>query len=134
SASISGPGMRLGLSLPAEGLALAGLTVLARMAEDLGYSDAWSFEVNGYDAFSPLAAVAAVTSEMRLGTAIVPVYTRPAGLIAMQATTLAELAPGRFVLGLGSSTPVVVEGWFGVPFRRPLTRTREMIVAVRARL
>src|SRR5437763_9634121 len=126
--------MRLGVSLPAEGLPLAELPPLARRAEALGYTDAWSFEVNGYDAFSPLAAAAAVTDEMRLGTAIVPVYTRPAGLIAMQAATLAGLAPGRFVLGLGASTPTVVESWLGVPFKLPLTRTRATLVAVRALL
>ena len=86
--------MRLGVSLPAEGLPLAELPPLARRAEALGYTDAWSFEVNGYDAFSPLAAAAAVTDEMRLGTAIVPVYTRPAGLIAMQAScSLARTTP-----------------------------------------
>jgi alkanesulfonate monooxygenase SsuD/methylene tetrahydromethanopterin reductase-like flavin-dependent oxidoreductase (luciferase family) len=71
---------------------------------------------------------------MRIGTAIVPVFTRPPGLIAMQAAALAELAPGRFVLGLGSSTPVVIESWMGVPFQRPLTRTRDAVVAVRALL
>ena len=126
--------MRLGLSLPAEGMPLAELPALARRAEELGYTDAWSFEVNGYDAFSPLAAAAAVTERIRLGTAIVPVYTRPAGLIAMQAAALAGLAPGRFVLGLGASTPTVVESWLGVRFARPLTRTRAAVVAVRALL
>jgi probable F420-dependent oxidoreductase len=126
--------VRLGVSLPAEGLSLAELPALARRAEELGYTDAWSFEVNGYDAFSPLAAAAAVTQRMRLGTAIVPVYTRPAGLIAMHAAALAGLAPGRFVLGLGASTPTVVETWLGVPFKLPLTRTRETLTAVRALL
>jgi probable F420-dependent oxidoreductase len=115
-------------------LPLAELPALARRAEQLGYTDAWSFEVNGYDGFSPLAATAAVTERMRLGTAIVPVYTRPPGLIAMQAAALAALAPGRFVLGLGASTPTVVESWLGVPFQRPLTRTTATLKAVRALL
>lgn len=126
--------MRYGVSLPAEGLPLAELPALARRAEELGYTDAWSFEVNGYDAFSPLAAAAAVTQSMRLGTAIVPVYTRPPGLIAMEASALAALAPGRFVLGLGASTPTVVETWLGVPFQRPLTRTTATVRAVKALL
>ena len=126
--------MRLGISLPAEAMPLSELPALAQRAEELGYTDAWSFEVNGYDAFSPLAAAAAVTEHMRLGTCIVPVYTRPPGLIAMQAAALAGLAPGRFVLGLGASTPTVVETWLGVPFKLPLTRTRETVVAVRSLL
>jgi probable F420-dependent oxidoreductase len=126
--------MRLGISVPAEGVALSELPAFARQAEKLGYADAWSFEVNGFDAFAPLAAVAAATEHMRLGTAIVPVFSRPPGLIAMHAAALAELAPGRFVLGLGSSTPVVVEFWYGLPFSKPVTRTRETAVAVRALL
>jgi probable F420-dependent oxidoreductase len=126
--------MRLGLSVPAEGVPLSELAAFARYVEELGYADAWSFEVNGLDAFTPLAAVAAATEGMRLGTAIVPVFSRPPGLIAMHAASLAEMAPGRFVLGLGSSTPVVVESWYGIPFSKPVTRTRETVLAVRALL
>ena len=100
----------------------------------LGYTDGWSFEINVFDAFSPLAAAAAVTERMRLGCAIAPVFFRPAGLLAMHAATLGELAPGRFVLGVGSSTPVVVEQWMGIPFSRPVARTRQTVEAVRALL
>ena len=128
------PRRRLGISVPGDAYPLAELPAIGRRAEALGYTDAWSFEINLYDAFSPLAAVAAVTETMRLGTAIAPVFFRPAGVLAMHAATLAELAPGRFVLGIGSSTPVVVKQWMGVPFSRPVTRTREMAVAVRALL
>jgi probable F420-dependent oxidoreductase len=126
-------GGRLGLSVPLD-VPLRELPALARRAEELGYTDAWSMESNGLDGFTPLAAAAAVTERMRLGTAIIPAWTRPAGLLAMHAAALAELAPGRFVLGLGSSTPVVVEQWLGVPFSRPLSRTREAALAVRALL
>jgi probable F420-dependent oxidoreductase len=125
---------RLGLSVPLEGLALGELPALARSAEELGFTDIWSHESNLMDGFSPLAAVAAVSSGLRLGTAIVPVYTRPPGLIAMHALALAELAPGRFILGLGSSTATVVETWMGIPFARPLTRTREVVEQVRGLL
>ena len=124
---------RLGVSIPTED-GLGPVPELVRLAERLGYTDAWSFEVNGSDAFTPLAAAAAVTESMRLGTGIVPVFTRPPGLIAMQAASLSDLSGGRFVLGLGSSTPVVVQQWFGVPFSKPLTRTREVALQVRALL
>jgi probable F420-dependent oxidoreductase len=122
---------RLGLSIPAEGVPLAALAALAGRAEESGFTDGWSFEVNGFDAFTPLATAAAGTSRMRLGTAIVPVFTRPAGLIAMHAAAMADLAPGRFVLGLGSSTPTVVETWLGVPFSRPVSKVRDTAVDVR---
>jgi alkanesulfonate monooxygenase SsuD/methylene tetrahydromethanopterin reductase-like flavin-dependent oxidoreductase (luciferase family) len=103
---------RLGLSVPADGM--AGLPELARRAEQLGWTDAWSMESRMFDAFTPLAATAAVTEHMRLGTAIVAAFLRPPGVTAMHAAALAGLAPGRFVLGLGSSTEVVVEQWHGV--------------------
>jgi probable F420-dependent oxidoreductase len=119
--------------VPLEDVPLSELPDFARLAEELGYTDAWSMEVNGLDGFTPLAAVAAVTG-LRVGTAIIPVFIRPPGLLAMHAAAMAELAPGRFVLGIGSSTPVVVEQWLGVPFAQPLTRTRETAVAVRALL
>jgi len=113
---------------------LSDLPALAARAEALGYTDLWSFEINMFDAFTPLAAAAASTADVRLGTAIAPVFFRPPGLLAMHAAALAELAPGRFVLGVGSSTPVVVEQWMGVPFGRPVKAVRETVVAVRALL
>lgn len=108
---------------------LAELPALARRAEALGYTDAWSMEINSFDAFTPLAAVAAA-SGLRVGTAIVPVYYRPLGLLAMHASALAALAPGRFVLGIGTSTPALVEQWMGVPFQRPLETMRETATGV----
>jgi len=124
---------RVGISIP-DDRPLAEVPELARRVEALGYTDCWSFENAVLDAFTPLAAAAAVTEGLRFGTAIVPVFTRPVGIIAMHAAGMAELAPGRFVLGLGSSTRVVVETWLGVPFGRPLTRTVETVGAVRALL
>ncbi|MGH7903992.1 MAG: LLM class flavin-dependent oxidoreductase [Candidatus Dormibacteraceae bacterium] len=126
--------MRLGVTFPFEDLPLRESLVLLEKAEALGYRGAWSYERNVFDAFSPLAAAAMATREMRLGTSIVPVFTRPAGLIAMSAAALGELAPGRFVLGLGSSTEAVVTGWMGLPYGRPLTRLRDTVLAVRALL
>ena len=121
---------RLGLSVPVAGM--AGLPDLSRAAEVMGWTDAWSMEARALDAFTPLAAVAAVTERLRLGTAIVPAFLRPPGVTAMHAAALAGLAPGRFVLGLGSSTRVVVEQWHGAPFPdAPLRATREVAERVR---
>src|SRR5712692_5003886 len=103
----------------------------ARRAEELGYVDAWSSEASNVDAFSPLAAVACVTREMRLGTAIVPVFTRPPALMAMSAATVQQISGGRLVLGLGLSTPTIVEKWMDVKYRKPVTRMRETVAALR---
>jgi probable F420-dependent oxidoreductase len=123
--------MGLGFTIPVEDLPLEELPEIAGRAEELGYSDAWSYERNVYDAFSPLAAAAAATRSMRLGTSITNIFTRPPGLIAMSAAGIAQLAPGRFVLGLGSSTEAIVSGWMGLPYGKPLTRMRETVTTVR---
>jgi probable F420-dependent oxidoreductase len=115
---------RLGLTIPLDGFTLAEHADLAREAEALGYRDAWSFEADGVDAFSPLA-VAGLASGLRLGTAIVNVFTRGPATLAMSAAGLAEIAPGRFVLGIGSGSDVIVESWNGGVFARPVTRVRE---------
>ena len=96
-------------------------------AERLGIDFAWSPELWGYDAVTPLAYLAAKTSRIRLGTAIMQIGARTPAMIAMTAMTMAALTDDRFVLGLGVSGPQVMEGWHGVPFARPLQRTREVI-------
>src|SRR5262245_37045793 len=115
---------RLGLTIPLDNFTLAEHADLARETERLGYRDAWSFEADGVDAFTPLA-VAAQASGLRLGTAIVNVYTRGPATLAMSAAGLAEAAPGRFILGLGSGSDVIVESWNGGVFAKPVTRVRE---------
>ena len=100
----------------------------------LGYTDAWSAEVNGADAFTPLVLASQWAAELRLGTAIAAVYTRAPGVLAMTAAALADLAPGRFVLGIGTSSPVIVEQWNAVPFDRPYQRSRDMLRFLRAAL
>jgi probable F420-dependent oxidoreductase len=107
---------------------------LVRSLPDLGYTDVWSAETAGTDAFTPLALVAEWAPGMRLGTAIAPIYTRGAGLLAMQAATIAELAPGRFVLGIGTSTPTIVTNWNGLPFEAPYARSRDTLRFLRAAL
>jgi probable F420-dependent oxidoreductase len=123
---------RLGLTVPFDPFQNRHIVDLVRTADRCGYTDAWSFESFGSDAFSPLAATAMLSERMRLGTAIVPVYTRPAALIAMSAATVNQLSGGRLVLGLGISTPNIVENWMGVPFEKPHTRVRETVAAIRA--
>jgi probable F420-dependent oxidoreductase len=100
----------------------------------LGYTDAWSSETNGTDAFTPLALAAEYAPELRLGTAIAPVYTRGPGLLAMSAATLAELAPGRFALGIGASSPAIVTDWNGAEFTKPFARTRDTLRFLRRAL
>ena len=114
-----------------EGLTLRELPSLCSWAERLGYTDAWSYEKDGVDCFTPLAAAALATRTLRLGTGIAPAFTRPAALLAMHAAAMSELAPGRFVLGIGASTPTIVSDWMGIPFARPLARTRETANTVR---
>ena len=124
---------RVALTVPVDGFSLAEHTDLSREAERLGYRDAWSWEADGLDAFSPLA-VAGLATGLRLGTAIVNVYTRGPATIAQCAAGLADIAPGRFVLGLGSGSNVIVEGWNGGVFRKPATRVRETVQFVRKAL
>lgn len=116
---------RWSLSLPMPGVPLSRLAEIAREAEKLGYSDAWSSEVDGVDAFTPLVVIGLATN-MRLGTAIVNVYTRGPQTLASSVAGMAELAPGRFILGIGSGSQPIIERWNGVAFRKPVTRVREM--------
>ncbi|MFI7674681.1 LLM class F420-dependent oxidoreductase [Actinophytocola sp. NPDC049390] len=125
---------RWGLTLPLTGVPLPAHRDLVRSLPDLGYTDVWSAETAGTDAFTPLALVAEWAPGMRLGTAIAPVYTRGAGLLAMQAATIAELAPGRFVLGIGTSTPTIVTNWNALPFEAPFARSRDTLRFLRAAL
>jgi probable F420-dependent oxidoreductase len=128
------PTPRWGITLPLPGMALAQQREIVAGLPALGYTDAWSAEVNGSDAFTPLVLAAQWASELRLGTAIVPIYTRGPGLLAMSAATLAGLAPGRFVLGIGTSSPVVVEQWNAAELARPYQRARDMLRFLRQAL
>jgi F420-dependent oxidoreductase-like protein len=103
-----------------------------RDAERLGATSVWAPEFWGYDALTPLAYLAASTESIRLGTGIVQLGARTPAMLAMSAMSLQALSHGRFILGLGTSGPQVMEGWHGVRFDRPVTRTRETIEIVRA--
>jgi probable F420-dependent oxidoreductase len=106
---------------------------LAALAQ-AGYTDLWTQEVRGFDALTPLAALAAQAPGARLGAAIAGVYSRGPALLAMEAAALAEAAPGRFVLGIGSSSEAIVEGWNAARLARPLARVRDTLRFLRAAL
>lgn len=124
---------RHGMTVPLPGT-LAEQGPLLRELVDLGYTDAWSSEANGADAFTPLALASVHSPELRLGTAIVPAYTRGPALLAQSVASLASAAPGRFVLGIGSSSNVIVEHWNAIPFVDPYKQTRDMVRFLRAAL
>ncbi|MFC0098762.1 LLM class F420-dependent oxidoreductase [Micromonospora marina] len=122
------------MTVPLGGIPLADHAAVYAALDDAGFTDVWSSEVAGTDAFTPLALAAAWSPRLRLGTAITPVSTRGPGLLAMSAAALAEAAPGRFALGVGASSPVVVRDWNAVPFDEPFKRTRDVLRFLRAAL
>jgi probable F420-dependent oxidoreductase len=126
--------MGYGMTVPFEGVPLADHREWYGELVDLGYTDAWSSEVDGTDAFTPLALAAAWAPQLRLGTAIVPAYTRGPALLAQSVAALAEAAPGRFALGVGASSDVIVAHWNDVPFERPYQRTRDVVRFLRQAL
>jgi F420-dependent oxidoreductase-like protein len=107
---------------------------LALEAEALGYDSVWAAEAWGSDAVSLIAWVGASTKSIGLGTAILQIPSRTPALMAMTAATLDRLSGGRLLLGLGVSGPQVIEGWHGVPYGKPLSRTRETVEIVRRAL
>lgn len=118
---------RYGLTIPIPNRRLHQHKDLFRRIVDLGYSDVWSAEVNGSDGLTPLALAAAWAPELRVGVAILPAYTRGPALLAQSAAALADAAPGRVAIGIGSSSNVIVERWNGVNFDRPYYRTRDVV-------
>jgi probable F420-dependent oxidoreductase len=125
---------RWALSLELPGLTLPQHERVVRAAEAAGYTDAWSGETGGHDGFTSLALAAAWTERMRLGTGVVNVFTRGPAVLAQHASALQDASGGRFCLGIGSSSNVIVERWNGIPFERPLTRVRQTVEFLRAAL
>ena len=128
------PTVKLGLHLGYWGSQPIDVTPLVEEAERLGFDSIWSAEAYGSDAVAWLAWVASRTERLRFGTAIMQIPARTPAATAMTAITLDHLSGGRFTLGLGMSGPQVVEGWHGVPYGKPLQRTREYVEIVRAML
>lgn len=124
--------MQLGLALGYWGAQpTPGVVKLAQEAERLGYDAVFTAETWGSDAFTPLAWIGAQTRTIRLGTGIAQISARTPASTAMHAITLDHLSGGRLILGLGVSGPQVVEGWYGQPFAKPVSRTREYVSIIK---
>jgi probable F420-dependent oxidoreductase len=125
---------RYGITIPFDGVTLLEHREWFHRLADLGYSDVWSAEVDGADGFSPLLIAALTEARLNLGVAVTPVYTRGPGLLAMSIAAMAEVADGRFIMGLGASSQPVVERWNGIPFDRPYAKTRDTLRFVKRAL
>ena len=126
--------MGYGMTIPFDGVPLAEHRPWLEELVELGYTDVWSAEADGTDGFTPLALSAAWVPSLRLGTAIIPAFTRGPALLAQSAAAMADAAPGRFVLGVGTSSDVIVERWNGIPFEEPYRRTRDLVRFLRSAL
>src|SRR5579884_1507820 len=124
--------MRLGVQVGYSGAQVRLPIETIQEAERLGFESVWTAEAYGSDAVSTIAWIGALTSRIKLGTAIMQMPARTPAMTAMTAMTIDQLSGGRFMLGLGPSGPQVVEGWHGVPYGKPLERTREYVEIVRA--
>ncbi|MGI8493330.1 MAG: LLM class F420-dependent oxidoreductase [Acidimicrobiales bacterium] len=126
--------MPYGVTVPFDNVPLSDHRPWFEELADLGYTDVWSAEADGTDAFTPLALAAAWAPSLRLGTAIVPAFTRGPALMAQSVAAMAEAAPGRFAFGIGTSSDVIVERWNGLAFDEPFKRTRDMVRFLRLAL
>jgi probable F420-dependent oxidoreductase len=126
------PTTRWALTVPFNAVPLREHRALLEGAEAVGFTDLWSGETSGPDGFTPLALAAAWTAEMRLGTGVVNAFTRGPAVLAQHAAALQDASGGRFCLGIGSSSDVIVERWNQIPFEKPLTKVRETVEVLRA--
>jgi len=124
--------MRFGLNVGYSGARMALNMELIQEADRLGFHSVWAAEAYGSDAITPLAWIAAQTTRIKVGSGIMQMAARTPAMTAMTATTLDQLSGGRMLVGLGVSGPQVVEGWHGVPYGKPLQRTREYVQILRA--
>ena len=122
---------RLGVMMASETLPGPHIIEVARRAEALGYDALWVGETWGRDAFSVLTRLAHHTSRVKLGTSVISIFSRSPGMLAQGIASVDEISEGRAILGLGPSSQNLVEGWHGVPFDRPIARTRELIPLLR---
>jgi probable F420-dependent oxidoreductase len=125
---------RYGMTIPFEGVTLTEHKEWFHRLADLGYTDVWSAEVDGSDGFTPLTLAALWEPRLNLGVAVTPVFTRGPGLLAMSIAALAEVAGGRFTMGLGASSQPVVERWNGITYDQPYARTRDVLNFVKRAL
>jgi probable F420-dependent oxidoreductase len=117
---------RWGITIPVDAAPLHEQRASIEELTRAGYTDLWTAETGGTDGFTPLALASTWAPAARLGCAIFPAFTRGPALLAMSVASLCQAAPGRFVVGLGSSSNVIVEQWNGIPFDKPYQRTRDV--------
>ena len=125
------PDVRWALTVPFMGISLRDQRPLVELAEGAGYDDLWSGETSGADGFTPLLLAAAWSERLRLGTGVVNAFTRGPAVLAQHAAAAQDASGGRFCLGIGSSSNVIVERWNGIPFEKPLSKVRETVEALR---
>lgn len=123
--------MKLGFLLGYSGKQIHIPMELIKQAESMGFDSVWTAEAYGNDSITSASWILAQTEKIRVGTAIMQMPARTPAMAAMTAMSLDQLSGGRFIMGLGASGPQVVEGWHGVPYGKPVTRTREYIQIVR---
>src|SRR6476659_231587 len=123
---------RYGMTIPFMGVPLHEQGDWIRELADLGYTDVWSSEADGADGFTPLALASVWAPTLRLGSAIVPAYTRGPATMAQCVAALADAAPGRVAFGIGTSSYVIVERRYDIPFEEPYKKTRAMVRVLRA--
>ncbi len=124
---------RIAVTLPA-GTSLRDTVARVQWAEANGYEDGWLADAGPPDSLTLMAALAAHAPTLRLGVAVVPVYSRTPAVLAASANALGQLMPGRIVLGLGASSQTIMDQWHGVPLEKPLTRVKETTIMVRSML
>lgn len=123
--------MKLGMQVGYSGASVGDHVEAAKLADDMGFHSIWTAEAYGSDAISPLVWMGAHTTRVRLATGIMQMPARTPAMTAMTAATIDALSGGRFICGIGLSGPQVVEGWHGVPYGRPLQKTREYVEILR---
>ncbi len=125
---------RIALSLPAPSGSVQDTIELAQQAEAAGYDDLWLADAGGLDALTLVPILLEHTSRVRVGIAVVPIYTRTPAVLASTFAVIAQAYPGRFIPGLGTSSHAIIERWHGLNFEKPLTRTKETVALLRSML
>ncbi|CAA0093250.1 Putative coenzyme F420-dependent oxidoreductase [Zhongshania aliphaticivorans] len=125
------PNKRLALTLPSPDGTVAGSIAAAQQAEALGYQDVWLADAGGLDALTLAPLLLEHTKTLRVGIAVIPIFTRTPAVLASTFSVLAQAYPGRFIPGLGTSSHAIIEGWHGLPFEKPVSRTRETMALLR---
>lgn len=126
------PQKRMALTLPSPDGTVAGTIAAAQRAEALGYSDVWLADAGGLDALTLVPMILEQTETLRVGIAVVPIFTRTPAVLASTFAVINQAYPGRFVPGLGTSSHTIIEGWHGLDFAKPLTRTRDTMALLRS--